>query len=59
MFLDHFDTLILKIKNSILIYFWINNILKNNYYYIFKHPLTQHKKPCSIIKKDKSKKVQK
>jgi hypothetical protein len=31
----------LKIKKIILIYFTIKNILKNNYYYIFKYTLNK------------------
>jgi hypothetical protein len=41
VFLDHFDVLISEIiflKNIILMYFQVKNILKSNYYHIPQHP---------------------
>ena len=37
MFLDHFDALMLKIKNIVLIYFRVKYTLKNNHNHTFKH----------------------
>jgi hypothetical protein len=38
MFLNSFDMFILKkLKNIILIYLWMKNILRSNYYYNTKH----------------------
>jgi hypothetical protein len=52
MFLDYFDVLVSKIiffLNIILIYFWVKNILKNNYYHTFKYIVKDEFKQSALI----------
>jgi hypothetical protein len=53
MFSDHFDVLILNIilKNIILIYFKIKNILKNNHYSTFNQPYLRVVNNYNIVTK--------
>jgi len=54
MFSDYFNIIILKIiflKNIILIYFKIKNILNNNYYCTSKYPTSVHNKDETVDKK--------